>query len=335
MNGTHPTAGQLDRYRRRTASPAELLEVDAHIASCDRCFAAVRADAHLTFDQMAAYTTRGEGRVLVERHIALCEMCRGDVNDLLSLREVMRPPRRRLQWLAAAAAILAFVIFAAWFYRRDAPQDAPPVVQTAQAPPPRADPPREIALKKPAIVNELVPEERVLRGGEPAKRAFALHAPIATVVLDQRPRFSWAAARDAESYGVIVQDVESSGVAASGSTRETSWQPDRPLMRGRTYAWQVTAHTGLESIVSPGLSAPEARFHVAPAEAVTEVEAQKTPLDRGVAMAEHGALDDAERELQRAADGGETRATSLLQQVRAWRTDVDYRLLPTTTNGAQ
>lgn len=334
MNGTHPTAGQLESYRRRTAAPADLLEVDAHIASCDRCFAAVRADAHLTFEQLSAYVTRGGERALVERHIALCEPCRGEVNDLLRLRDAMRPPRRRLPWLAAAAALLAVVFLAVWWSRREAPApDAPPAVQTAQAPPPSAAPPREIALQKPAIVGELVPEERVLRGA--ARRPFTLHAPVATVVLEDRPQFAWAATKSATSYEVVVADLQTSAVAATGASDTPAWRPDKPLPRGRTYAWQVTAHTGLESIMSPGHTGPEARFHVATAAAVTAVEAQTTPLDRGVAMAEHGALDDAERELQRAAEGGETRAAPLLAQVRAWRADVDYRLLPTTTNGAQ
>src|SRR5687768_1255967 len=219
MNGTHPTAGQLESYRRRTAAPAELLEVDAHIASCDRCFAAVRADAHLTFDQMSAYVTRGGERALVEGHIALCETCRGEVNDLLHLRDVMRPPRRRLQWLAAAAALLAFVFLAVWWSRREAPPpDAPPAVQTAQAPPSPAAPPREIALKRPAIVGELVPEERVLRGAGPARRPFALHAPIATVVLEDRPQFAWAATKSATSYEVVVADLQTSAVAATGAS---------------------------------------------------------------------------------------------------------------------
>jgi hypothetical protein len=52
---------------------------------------------------------------------------------------------------------------------------------------------------------------------------------------------------------------------------------------------------------------------------------QKTPRERGIALANRGALDDAERELEKAG------AADLLQQVRGWR----QRALPTTTNGAQ
>ena len=321
MNGTHPTAALLDRYRRRTATPAELLEVDAHIATCDRCFEAVRADAHLTFEQLSGYVTSGEQRTLVERHVALCEMCRGEVRDLEQLREVMRGPRRQrgIQWIAAAAAILLFVFLAAWLYRRSAPAEVTPAVQTAHAPAPSTAPPQPVALQKPTILGELMPEAPVLRGGAPVERPIELHSPVATVVLDDRPHFAWAPATNAKSYDVVVADLESSAIAAQGESDTTTWRPERPLPRGRTYAWQVTAHTELADIVSPGASAPEARFHVAPQEVVAEVEAQQTPLDRGVALAERGALDDAERELQRAADGGETRAAPLLEQVRAWR----------------
>ena len=40
----HLDEDQLDRYRRRVAPPDELLASDAHIAICDRCYAAVKVD---------------------------------------------------------------------------------------------------------------------------------------------------------------------------------------------------------------------------------------------------------------------------------------------------
>lgn len=323
MNSSHPTADQLDRYRRRTAPPAELLTVDAHIAACDRCFAAVRADAHLTFEQTVAYVHGGADAASVERHLSLCDLCRGEVEDVKAMRVAVQGTRRRMPWLAAAAIVI-FVLVAALLFRRGAREGTPPVVQTASAPSPAPivamtpDPPLEITLTRPAILGRLMPEERVLRGSS-TRPPFALHAPVATVVLDDRPQFAWVPMRDAQSYAVVVADVESSAVAASGETEMTSWRPERPLPRGRTYAWQVTAHTGAGAIVSPGASGAEARFHVASAEVAAEVEGEKSHLDRGKALAERGALDDAERELQLAAEHGEARATSLLDQVRSWR----------------
>src|SRR5688572_8340635 len=111
MNGTHPTAEQLDLYRRRAASPAETIDIDAHVAACDRCFAAVRADEHLTFEQLAALA---DGRVATDPHLTLCARCRGELDDLQQMREAIRDervPRRR--WPLAAAAMLLIALAAA------------------------------------------------------------------------------------------------------------------------------------------------------------------------------------------------------------------------------
>ncbi|HEX2060310.1 MAG TPA: hypothetical protein VHK90_06185, partial [Thermoanaerobaculia bacterium] len=108
----HPTAEQLDRYRRRRASPAETIEIDAHVASCDRCFAAVRADAHLTYDELEAIA---DGREANAPHLALCAACRGELADLRAMREALREERTpRNRWWLAAAAMLAVAMLAAW-----------------------------------------------------------------------------------------------------------------------------------------------------------------------------------------------------------------------------
>ena len=366
MNDTHPTAGQLERYRSRTASPAELLEVDAHVATCATCFEQVRAGAtsvvlppaeHLTYAEMESYVDgRAElvDRELVDSHVARCEPCRNELQDLARVRDSMAPARpARLRWLAAAAAIVVAVLVAAWFVSRSTSGE-PPVVRTASAPTATQPRPEPIAtpdstatstaiatpiaisaavLTRPAILDTLRREPRVLRGTQ-ARNPFALQSPVATVVIDDRPNFRWSAARDVESYDVAVADAESGSVAATGSTTTNWWRPDAPLPRGRTYSWQVTAHIGGDTIVVPGPSGAEALFHVASSAVATEVEKEKKPLDRGVALAQHGALDEAEAVFESAANEGESRARPLLEQVRSWRAD-SYRALPTTTNGAQ
>ena len=316
MNGMHPTAEQLDRYRRRTASPAETLEVDAHIATCDRCFARSSADAHLTFDRLSAVA---DGRESAPPHLALCAMCRRELEDLQRMREAVqeaRSPRRR--WMLAAAAMLA-IGFATWVaFQPDAPAQrragfSPP--RDGLKPVLRSAPPLEV--QRPRILDTLVTEGAVLRGGE-SSASFALHAPVATVVLDDRPQLRWADA--GSSYEITVIDLDSGTVAASGTSTTNEWRPN-PLQRGRTYAWQVAAQTPGGRVVAPGRRG-EARFHVAAQSSV----AGSTPLERGIALASLGALDDAERELEAAG------ADALLAQVRAWRAQ---RGRPTTTNGAQ
>jgi anti-sigma factor RsiW len=115
MNGTtrqhggrHLDAEALDRYRRRVAPPAELLEADAHLASCDVCYDAVRAgvdaidlpparDAHLTYEELEAFVDgRADAldRELIAAHLELCTLCGHELTDLSSDRGAMglRPP---------------------------------------------------------------------------------------------------------------------------------------------------------------------------------------------------------------------------------------------------
>jgi hypothetical protein len=116
MNGTnrndvpHLDAEALDRYRRRIAPPAELLAADAHIASCDLCYDAVRADVdaidlppakgdvHLTYEELEAFVDgRADAvdRELIAAHAALCTLCAAELTDLAAARDAMglRSPR--------------------------------------------------------------------------------------------------------------------------------------------------------------------------------------------------------------------------------------------------
>lgn len=111
----HLDEGQLDRYRRRVAAPDELLAADAHLATCDRCYAAVRADAatidlpdgpddvHVTYDELEAFVDGRADGVDAERvalHTEQCTRCGAELADLTAMRDSMsgREPvgRRRV-----------------------------------------------------------------------------------------------------------------------------------------------------------------------------------------------------------------------------------------------
>lgn len=310
MNGPHPTAEQLDRYRRRASPAAETIDVDAHIASCERCFAAVRADVHLTYAQLEAIA---DGREASAPHLALCDMCRGELADLRAMREALvEQPAPHRRWWPVAAMLAIALIAGLLLFRGDATSGTAAFTQPQEEPSgPKVPPPQPaqtIALQKPQILDALLTKPAVLRGTGRSE-SFALHAPVATVVLDNRPSFRWATVPGATSYEVTVIDVDRGTLAASGTSATTSWQPAAPLSRNRTYAWQVAATTSAGRVVTPGRDAAEARFHVAEDSRVNGA----TPLDRGVALANLGALDDAEREFEAAG------AADLLQQIRAWR----------------
>ncbi len=107
---SHLDAEALDRYRRRVAPPSELLAADAHIAHCDRCYDAVRAetdaielppaagDAHITYEELEAFV---DGRVdaldreWIAAHTAACARCSAELADLAATRDTLtaRVPR--------------------------------------------------------------------------------------------------------------------------------------------------------------------------------------------------------------------------------------------------
>lgn len=100
----HPDAAALDRYRRRVASPSELLATDAHLAACDECFHAVRAehdsvelpagDRHLSYEELEAHVDgRADAldRELVTAHTAQCAPCAAELADVQATRDALAP----------------------------------------------------------------------------------------------------------------------------------------------------------------------------------------------------------------------------------------------------
>jgi len=105
----HLSMQQIERYRQRALSPAELLAADDHIAVCAPCrqqlaeamrasFSFVRAGdvvsepEHLEYEQLAAYVDSALDEVdreIVESHLELCAACVAEVRDLRAFRAMM------------------------------------------------------------------------------------------------------------------------------------------------------------------------------------------------------------------------------------------------------
>jgi hypothetical protein len=133
--------------------------------------------------------------------------------------------------------------------------------------------------------------------------AFELLAPVATAVETERPTFRWSPAGGATEYRVEVFDADFTPIAASLPVADTSWAPDPPLPRGRTYTWHVVATVGGEEVRSPVPPAPEARFLVLDAPAAEALRAslarhRDSHLVRGLLYARAGLIAEAESELR-------------------------------------
>jgi hypothetical protein len=212
-------------------------------------------------------------------------------------------------YLAAAAAVIVVALVPFALSRRS--PSAPPGVEASVA---GFDllPATEAARVKaalsagvvdlPSSLTDLTNRTETLMG-KPAGAAFQPIAPIATVVVSDRPVFRWSAPPDAQEYSVSVFDVDLNPLARSASLAETSWTPPQPLPRDRVYVWQVTARRGGESLIAPAPPSPPARFRVmdeltaATIDRVSQAQPQSHLL-LGILHAQAGARAEAEAHLQ-------------------------------------
>lgn len=141
-------------------------------------------------------------------------------------------------------------------------------------------------------------------GSEDTGVPFALASPIGKIVREQQPVLRWKPLKDATDYSVAIVDDKFRVVAESGKLTGTNWKPSKPLPRGATYSWQVTAtKTDGTETVSPSSPAPQAKFRVLDNAAQNEIaklenSAAKSHLALGVLYAQNGLNAEAKREFE-------------------------------------
>lgn len=156
-------------------------------------------------------------------------------------------------------------------------------------------------IKVPQFVTSLIGKKEILMGNSKKSNWFALHSPIGTVVMSDRPSFSWTAFNGSEGYRVYVLDENYNEVASSSLLKETEWIIPTALRRGSNYVWQVAAVKGGKEFLTPVPPAPEAKFQILNVDKLKEIEdalkiSGNSHLVAGSLYAENGLLDDAERE---------------------------------------
>lgn len=113
------------------------------------------------------------------------------------------------------------------------------------------------ALPAPQGLEPLQSGPLTLLGAPAGVSPFAPAVPLGTRVANDRPVFRWSPHPDARRYEVSVFDQDLQKRAGSGPITVTEWTPERPLPRGRTYLWQVSALTGHGRVRhGPGSSGP-------------------------------------------------------------------------------
>jgi hypothetical protein len=182
-------------------------------------------------------------------------------------------------------------------------------------------------IESPEMLKELEVASGAAMGGS-SNKSFKLISQIGRIVADDRPTLRWQPLEGALSYQVTITDPKANYkvVAVSSALPNTKWRVERPLVRGRVYAWQVIAHTNSGDVIAPPRDAPEARFGVLGEKKMEELARAKRDyagrhLALGLLYAQAGLLDDAEREFQAliAANREAAVAKNLLREVRSKR----------------
>jgi hypothetical protein len=330
----HVTDDQIRQFRHRQLSGDGLVRFADHLADCGECRDRVSAagnaaaalsalqdglgigDEHVGEGDIQAFVGGDldhQRRTAIEAHLAECRACAEDVADLSDFAAAFAHSRAS-RWKSAAlatAAVLVLGVGAGLFWRG---RTAPPATVE------RTDTLSALAPGDAAVVRDAIASKRLslpsalsdLRGqrspvlGDAAAPGFSLVSPIATVVLDTRPTLRWTALPRPTAYTVTVQDQATGATINSPPVDGTEWTPERPLVRGRTYAWQVGVSGGGTEVIAPSPPDPPARFMIADeATAARLAHLPASPLVRGVLYANAGLLDEAEREFQDARAHGE------------------------------
>jgi hypothetical protein len=156
-------------------------------------------------------------------------------------------------------------------------------------------------LELPSDLRQLKSSAGVLMGSSDNGVPFKITGPVGRVVESHRPSFTWQPLKDANSYKVGIYDNAFNEIASSPELHATKWTPAVSLKRGVIYQWQVTAIRNGEEIKSPVRPAPEAKFKIADQSSINEIEKARrsnSHLLLGIAYANAGLIDEAEREFQ-------------------------------------
>jgi hypothetical protein len=138
---------------------------------------------------------------------------------------------------------------------------------------------------------------------------FALLRPFGEAISETRPEFSWQPLAGAIRYSVVIVDAGLHPVQRSPRLRKTVWRPGRPLRRGRTYLWQVTATLrGHSKVVASAPSPSGAVLRIIPLKLADEMARfrqthQEAHLVLGALYAQAGMLAESAAELSKVPPG--------------------------------
>ncbi|MBV9494724.1 MAG: hypothetical protein JOZ54_10800 [Acidobacteria bacterium] len=249
-------------------------------------------EEHLEYEQLAAIV---DAETPEPEHVKTCASCAADLADLRRTAAAIAPrrPRRAVWWAVAAGIVLAVLAFVARPRKTVVDSESAALVNEAAAG-------RIVVSERAAAMRR---ERGTLMGS--AAPAFDVIAPVATLVRETKPQFSWKPLSATATYRVEIY-ADRSLVMQSPELHDVAWQPTQDLQRGAEYVWQVVATDGDARTIAPQPPAGEARFGLVDdatnaAVAAAQQRHANEPLVRALLEARAGLLDDARKDWALAA----------------------------------
>ncbi len=190
--------------------------------------------------------------------------------------------------------------------------------------------------KMPAAIVGLRPDFGNIRGGNDDSQTLTGLSPNGEVIRETQPNLSWRKAKDAKLYQVSLTD-KTYREALNEKTVENNLKVKKPLKRGQTYIFTVTAEKENDDDVNQTPNQP-AVFRVASEKVVTKLKkAEKSGKDWNIlsVMIKEGLLGEAEKKLNSILDKNpkDKFATKLLDRVKKLRSVSEIpRLKQSPTN---
>jgi hypothetical protein len=320
----HLSDPELCGFTANALAPEDLLRADDHLSGCDRCRQRAMTlggatlhidDFHRQLYQSAPHLSEEELQLFVQRqlsasataaavhHLEACSTCAAHADDLRAWAAAT-PRIGWTQFAIAAALVLSVLIPAAiWQFRGQQRATALAGLETlASSDQMRVRAALDAGIAAvPEFMADITPHREVLMGSPAVHgETFDLLAPVGTATVSDRPQFEWRPLERADGFVVTVFDERSTMVARTPMVAQSPWVPADPLPRDRTYAWQVTARRGSDTITVPVAPAPAAKFRVIDAQSAAtlqrlEAEYPESHVLLGILNMEAGIRDAAMR----------------------------------------
>jgi hypothetical protein len=341
----HLTYDDLEGYLQGRLPPARLKHCGTHLDSCEACRAELE-DLRTFKSDSAGFprsepNRRGPERGRRRRGLTLPQAAALATVVVAAISAVLwwgwERPRANKTSVAATVTHSLAPVPTAVIQTRDTrladeiaalPEDVRPAVSEAI---------QHGKLRLPTDLSQFLGRAHTLPGAPEANTGFALLGPFGETIAETRPEFRWQPLAGATRYSVVIVDAGLHPVQRSPALRTTVWRPRRPLRRGQTYLWQVTATLrGRSTVVASGPSSAEALLRIVPSKLADELAQfrrghEEAHLVLGALYAQAGMLTESADELRKVPPGDSSYSTActLLESLPSTSPDDAHRRCPT------